>query len=512
MGTLDAAIPLQVQQYSPFQSFGQATQALSGLAQLQNVRQQGQMFQAETQNLNNEAAQSTQQNAEWQAYKNLLQNDPQHLIHDPNTGLLDVSKAQQWQMNNMPLTGTQFGDALVQHMNAVNQWRTNVANTSDEDRARIASTAGAFLGPNGLTGNPQQIGAALATLQPQLASQGGQATMNMVMQALRNTQSNPAMMQQVLGEVSRLGTPAATQAAARQGATSFVNNGAGTVPVANTGDFGALPGTDVGAILPNQLGPDQRQTVSSNPLTGGPTVINRDANGNVLGITNAPTQGVYVPQPGDAQALPELQAERDAARREFTNAGLQHENNRIVLDNIDNVGATGPSGQAIRNIASAMGLNLGPKVDDATAYDMVGKGLERSALQAAQSMGPQTNAGLEAQIKANGSLAYTPSAIKQITHLNDAIVSGTQAYQPGLERAIAANPSAGVFAKRAYDEAWGANFDPRIFEMYNAAKAGDTATVNSIVQQLGGVKGKAYQALMKKAANLQELTNSGSLR
>ena len=54
---IDPSSPMQVQQGSPFQSMGQATQALSGLAQLQNVRQQNQMMQAETQNLQQTASQ-----------------------------------------------------------------------------------------------------------------------------------------------------------------------------------------------------------------------------------------------------------------------------------------------------------------------------------------------------------------------------------------------------------------------------------------------------------------------
>ncbi|PEH66248.1 hypothetical protein CRM91_28715 [Burkholderia ambifaria] len=143
---------------------------------------------------------------------------------------------------------------------------------------------------------------------------------------------------------------------------------------------------------------------------------------------------------------------------------------------------------------------------------MVGKGLERSALQAAQSMGPQTNAGLAAQVAANGSTHYTPAAIKEITKLNDAITTGAQSYQPGLERAIAANPSAGVFAKRSFDQAWGANFDPRIYQMYNAAKSGDAAEVNSIVSSLGGKNSAQFKALMQKAANLQKLSNTGVLQ
>ncbi|MBB2928397.1 hypothetical protein [Paraburkholderia silvatlantica] len=509
---IDPSIPLQVQQSSPFASMNQATQALSSLAQMKNIQQQGQMFQAETQNLNNQAQTTTQENNEWQSYANLLKNDPQHQIHDPSTGLLDPNKAQSWMQNNMPLTGAKFGDDLINHVNTVNTWRSNVAATSDADRARIASTVGSFIGPNGLTGTPQQIGTALNTLRGQLASDGGQATMGMVMQGLRNTQGDPQTMYNVLSEVSRMATPASTQAAARQGATSFVNNGAQTLPVASTGDFGQQPGSVTGPGINNQVGPEGRQTIGQNPLTGGQTVVNKDESGNITGVTNAPTQGVYMPQPGDKEALPVLQAERDAARQQFSGAGLQHTNNQIVLDNIDNIGATGPAGQAFRNIASAFGFNAGDAKDSATAYDMVGKGLERSALQAAQSMGPQTNAGLDAQIKANGSLSYTPTAIKQITRLNDAIVSGTQSYQPGLERAISANPSAGVFAKRQFDEAWGANFDPRIYEMYNAAKAGDTTTVNSIVSGLGGKDSTQFKSLMKKAANLQQLSNTGGIQ
>ncbi|NIE67478.1 hypothetical protein [Burkholderia sp. Ax-1719] len=509
---IDPSIPLQVQQSSPFASMNQATQALSSLAQMKNIQQQGQMFQAETQNLSNQAETSTQENNEWRSYANLLNNDPQHQIHDPSTGLLDPTRAQSWMQNNMPLTGAKFGDDLINHVNLVNTWRSNVAATSDVDRSRIASTVGSFLGPNGLTGTPQEIGNALNTLRGQLASDGGQATMGMVMQGLRNLQGNPQGMFNFLGQVSRAATPAPTQAAARQGATSFVNNGAQTMPVANTGDFGQQPGTITGPGINNQISPSERQTAGTNPLTGGPTVTSKDANGNITGVTNAPTQGVYVPMPGDTEAKAQLSAERESARNAAAGAGVQHENNRLVMSNIDNVGATGPAGQSFRNIASALGFRAGDATDSATAYDMVGKALERSALQAAQSMGPQTNAGLQAQVAANGSTAYTPQAIKNITRLNDALTSGSESYSPGLERAIAANPSAGVFAKRQFDEAWGANFDPRIYEMYNAAKAGDTATVNSIVSGLGGKNSAQFKALMGKAANLQQLTNTGGIQ
>lgn len=263
--------------------------------------------------------------------------------------------------------------------------------------------------------------------------------------------------------------------------------------------------------VPNQLGPESRASLTSNPLTGGVNVVQKDANGNIVAITNPPTQNVYVPQPGDVQLQPTLAAERDTARAQNSAAATAHVNNKLVLDNIDNVTATGVAGPGWRKLASAFGFRAGDATDPATAYDMVGKGLERNALLAAQSMGPGTNAGLEAQIKANGSLAYTPAAIKEITKLNDALVSGVQAYQPGLERAISANPAAGIFAKKQFDQDWASNFDPTIFQYYNAVKNGDTTERTAIEKKLGGVGSPGYNALLQKAANLQKLSSTGRL-
>jgi hypothetical protein len=126
-------------------------------------------------------------------------------------------------------------------------------------------------------------------------------------------------------------------------------------------------------------------------------------------------------------------------------------------------------------------------------------------------MGPQTNAGLEAQIVANGSVHYNPTAIKKITKLNDAIVSGNEAYQPGLEKAINADPSRGVLVKREYDQAWAQNFDPRIMMIYNATKSGDKQEVNSIITQMGGKSSPQVKELMKKAQNLHNLSQNGHL-
>lgn len=507
---IDASIPLQTQQVNPFGAMNQATQSLSSLAQLQNIQQQGQMYQAETQNLNQQASQGAQLQSERQTYTRAME-DPSSPFYNPD-GTVDPSKFQVWANKSIPLTQNLYGQELLGHTAALNTYKTTTANMATSDHQMVNGVLSSAIKPDGtLATTPQQLTQQLAALKPQLTGYGG-SFVDQATQAINNSANNPQMLSQVISQLSRTTTPASTQQDQRRANTSLVNTGGSTVPVSNTGDYGVPPGTQMGAGTPNTLSPDARQTVIPNAVTGGVSVQNKDANGNITGITNPPTQGVYVPQPGDAEARPVLQAERDSARMQATNAGMQHENNRIVLSNIDNVGATGVSGPAFRNIASAFGFNPGDAKDPATAYDMVGKGLERSALQAAQSMGPQTNAGLDAQIKANGSTGYTPTAIKEITKLNDALVSGTQAYQPGLERAISSNPSAGVFAKRQFDQAWGANFDPTVFRYYNAIKNGDVAEQQSIVNQLGGLNSKGYSAMMQKAKNLQSLSNTGGLQ
>lgn len=488
----------------------QAVQTLSGILGIANQRQNLQIGQQQLQVGAGEAQQAQQQMSERQALQQALQSgkDPDgNALKNPD-GSFNTTALTAFANKSLPLTGQGVVQNVVKTQSDQLGVQKAALDLTGSERNLVSNVLQSAAASDDPVGAATSGFAQLSSMSPQMAS-FVKAQMPFVphLQAM-----NPQQQQQALLTAARQYAPPEATRIATQQNTSAITGPGGGVQMINTNPYApggiGVRGPEIAQGIP--LG--ERQTVGTNALTGGPTVISKNGQGTVTGIANAPTQGVYVPQPGDAQALPVLQAERDAARQQFTGAGLQHTNNQIVLDNIDNVSATGPAGQAFRNIASAFGFNPGDAKDAATAYDMVGKGLERSALQAAQSMGPQTNAGLDAQIKANGSLSYTPQAIKQITRLNDAIVSGTQAYQPGLERAIAANPSAGVFAKRQFDEAWGANFDPRIFEMYNAAKSGDTATVNSIVTGLGGKNSTQFKALLQKAAALNQLSNGGSLQ
>jgi hypothetical protein len=499
MPDFGAPVADQIQGPNP----NQPLQTLSGILGIANQQQQLQV--------NTSAAQQAQQQMqERMLYQKALSTgtDPDgNSIKNPD-GTLNYPAVSKFANKYLPITGQNVQQGIIQTLDNANTYHTNALKLTNDQRNAVSGVLASGIGEPDSSGVGQRLDT-LAQQNPDLAPfvKSAQQAVNAIPTGVTQDQRNQILRHAIQGL-----QPASTTANQQQPTIGTTTGPGGGVQAVQLNPLSSVPMGAVGPETAQGIPLGERQQVGVNALTGGPTVISKSGQGAITGITNAPTQGVYVPQPGDAQALPVLQGERDAARQQYAAAGLQHTNNQIVLQNIDNVAATGPTGQAVRNLASIFGFKPGDATDAATAYDLVGKGLERSALQAAQTMGPSTNAGLEAQIKANGSLGYTPEAIKQVTRLNDAIVSGTQAYQPGLERAIAANPSAGVFAKRQFDQAWGANFDPKIFEMYNAAKNGDAATVNSIVQALGGRNSPQFKAMMDKAANLNILSNGGSIQ
>jgi|SRR5579859_856229 len=481
----------------------QGMQTLSNLMKLQGQQQQLQVGAGLAQ-------QAQQQMGERQTLQQAMLSgkDPDGNSIKGADGQIDPVAMANFANKYMPLTGQGVQQSIIKSLSDRVALNDSVRGLGQNFRNDISGIVRSAIGTQQ---SPAEINDALGAYAKQNPDAAPAVTRAQSLISSASPNMPQAQRDSALQHLAMQFQPAATTAQEQAPMLSSVTGPNGGYQAVQTNPFSSVPQGATGPEVAQGIPLGERQRLDVNPLTGGPMVVTKNGQGVIQGVTNAPTQGVYQPQPGDREALPVLSAERDAARQAYANAGLQHTNNQIVLQNIDNVGATGVSGQAFRNIASAFGFNPGDAKDPATAYDMVGKGLERSALQAAQSMGPQTNAGLAAQVQANGSTHYTPAAIKEITKLNDAITTGAQSYQPGLERAIAANPSAGVFAKRSFDQAWGANFDPRIYQMYNAAKAGDTAEVNSIVNGLGGKNSAQFKALMQKASNLERLSNTGGL-
>jgi hypothetical protein len=483
----------------------QTAQTLSGLM---NVARSGQALQLGQQQLQvgEGAAQSAQQQLqERQLYQGALSSgkDPDgNAIKNPD-GSINYPAVSKFANKYLPITGNDVQQGIIKTLDSANTYHSNALKLTNDQRGAVSGVLASGIGEPDSSGVISRLDT-LAQQNPDLAP-----FVNSTKQSIGSIPPGASVDQrnQILRRGVQALQPPATTAAQQNPSLTTTTGPGGGLQVVNANPNSATPIGAVGPEVAQGIPLGERSQVGVNALTGGPTVVNRNGQGQVTGITNAPTQNVYVPQPGDAQAIPGLSAEREAARVAYGGAANAHTNNQLVLQNIDNVAATGAVGAKARQL-----LGLAPDADAATAYDLVGKGLERSALQAAQSMGPNTNAGLEAQVKANGSLGYTPTAIKEVTKLNDALTTGVQSYQPGLERAIAANPAAGVIAKRQFDQQWGANFDPAIFKYYNAIKSGDTAEKSAIEKQLGGLNSKGYNEMMQKAKNLQQLSNSGSIQ
>lgn len=493
----------------------QTVQTLSGLMGIRNQQMQYQLgqqaLQSGQQQLDvgqGQAQLAQQQMAERQLYQRALSTgkDPDGNVLKNADGTLNYPAVSNFANKYLPVSGQAIQQNIISTLDNANTYHTNALKLTNEQRSAVSGVLASGIGePDsaGVTGRLND----LAQQNPDLAP--------FIKSAQQGVSQIPAgapqdQRDQVLRHVVQGLQPAGTTAAQQSPQMTMITGPGGGAQAVNVNPNSATPVGAVGQEVAQGIPLGERSNLGTNSLTGGLTVTNKNGQGQITSVTNAPTQNVYVPQPGDAQAIPGLSAEREAARTAYANAGTAHTNNQLVLQNIDNVAATGPLGEKARNLLSGYGVNSNS--DAATAYDLVGKGLERSALQAAQAMGPNTNAGLEAQVKANGSLGYTPAAIKEVTKLNDALTTGVQAYQPGLEHAIASNPAAGVIAKRSFDQQWGANFDPTIFKYYNAIKSGDATEKAAIEKQLGGINSPAYKAMMKKAQNLQQLSNTGSLQ
>lgn len=485
----------------------QSVQTLSGLM---GIAQQQQALQQGQQQLQVGAGQ-VQQAQQQQQERQLLQTtmatgkDPDGNPIKGANGEVDPTALAGFANKYLPLTGQGVQQGIIQTLNNRVQLNDTVRGLGQNYRNDISGIVRSGIGSQ----DPSSVSAGLDAYAKQNPDAAPSIAHAQALIKPINPQMPQAQRDMALQKLAMEFQPAATTAAQQAPQMGTITGPNGGVQPIQTNPLSPVPMGAVGTEVAQGIPLSQRSEVGTNPTTGGFVVTNKNGQGQVTGITNPPTQGVYVPQPGDIEQKPALVAQRQAAQDAYMGANTAHTNNQLVLQNIDNVAATGPLGQKARNALSIFGLR--GDSDAATAYDLVGKGLERSALQAAQSMGPNTNAGLDAQIKANGSLGYTPQAIKEVTKLNDALTSGVQAYQPGLERAIAKDPAKGIYASRDFNQQWGANFDSNVFKYYNAIKAGDTEEQQAIVKQLGGLNSKGYNAMMQKAQNLQKLSNSGSL-
>lgn len=471
---IDPSIPLQ---YTPIQPMQTLSSLLSNQKQMQEVKQ-GDINLKERKYL-----------------QGFLSNPSNYTGED---GSIDMVKARSL-LQGAPTTGMDVLNHMANTQQAITTSQREISSQTDENRSRIASVIAAM--PDGVT--PEQFGKTLDVIGQQY--KGMDTSIALAKKHYGEVfGSNPKAADKFRQEMAREVLPQPTQQAMNTGTVIPVSTSGGTQLVQTAQGAAQPQGSNIGQPLtsPNQITSTPTGGIALvNPSTGSAKNLNGDS---TPPLTNFPAGETN-------ETMKVLQDQRTSAQTVANQAPVLHDINREVKATLAKGITTGQLGGTIAKLKSTLGIGSEAAEQGASDYDILGKMLERSALTAAQGMGPQTNAGLEAQIKANGSQAYNPTALKKIANLNDALVTGSEKYQGGLERAIESSPN-GVFVKRKFDQHWAANADPMALRLLNAAKNGDKEEISDIFNTVGGPKSKQGQALRQKLMNLKSLSETGQLQ
>ena len=215
----------------------------------------------------------------------------------------------------------------------------------------------------------------------------------------------------------------------------------------------------------------------------------------------------YTPEPTEVKDQTAGQAYRDSLVSAQTGLAQNRRNVEEVIDQANKIGNElffakgGVPGQIEQKIRSAIGSEQ---------YDMLAKDLANLALSNTKAMGGVANtvAGLDMQAVANGTIKVPPDVLVKIARR-------VQADQTNLD--MQAN-GAQQFSQRygdnnmkAYQQAWNANADTKIFEAMNIIRnETDPARQKAELNRLFPNPSQ-YKDFLTKYQNIKKLSESGSL-
>jgi hypothetical protein len=251
---------------------------------------------------------------------------------------------------------------------------------------------------------------------------------------------------------------------------------------------------------------------------GVPTVVQKGQFGTVQQnampvqgqTTNAP---LTYPQGESPQTAAPLYALRDQAQAAAAQAPAQHFNNKQILDLTPDA-FTGTGSGKLASVMNSVGLSeFIPKsaADIGPATAQLRHFIALQVENNASSMGANTDAAR--QLAANAVLpSDSPGeAIKKITKVNDAYVSGAEAFNKGMQAAITSpDNQKDIFAARDFQNQWSQTFDPMVYILKNAKASGDNGTIDRVLGKPGS-KERASKAATyaDKLIKLNMLTTAG---
>ena len=182
----------------------------------------------------------------------------------------------------------------------------------------------------------------------------------------------------------------------------------------------------------------------------------------------------------------------------------QYATNKDITDQILKLSADTRTGPGTAQWHNTLGEFAGPFGGNNIAdFQKVSANLDRLASNAQTQMGlPHTNEGLATAKSTTGTTEYQPEALQYKTRYTAALIEGSHAYRNALDATIGTGPNQDLGKYQAFRNAWTNNFDPKIFELKNAAERGDTTEQQRI---LSGMSTAQRNALLQKRANLKLL-------
>ncbi len=486
---IDPSIPLQTQSVNPMGMLSSVLNVQNQQQQLRNAQLVNQQGQTDLQN-----SQIALQ--EKQASIPILKNIQQYM--DPQ-GNIDFNQLAPDIMSAAPTTGA----AILNNVMGVQKAATDAkASVFDLDTKSRNLAGGAIAS---LKDQPYDVVQSTINGLKKAYPVAAPAFDFLDQHIIGPNSGDPDVLNQHLAAASRIFMSTGAQQDANSPSVSFVPTQGGVQPY-NT--KAGIPGLPIGPMGEPMAPPNQTVTT-----TGGGTALANPATGQVSPLTpSSPTSpAVDFPAGENGATQAELQLQRTSAQQVANQAPTMHNLNRSIISLIDQGTLTGYFPKLGNQVSAALGGKIEFGSDTASDYNTLGKLLERSALSAAQGQGPHTNAGLEAQIRANGSTDYTPTTLRRIAALNDAAATGSTLYQQGLENAIG-NGSNGVFAKRQFDRDWAGAMNPsngidgyQALRLKNAVDAGDKTEIGNVLKEVGGPNSKGAQALFLKLQSITHL-------
>lgn len=159
---------------------------------------------------------------------------------------------------------------------------------------------------------------------------------------------------------------------------------------------------------------------------------------------------------------------------------------------------TGPGRDMLNKVASAIPGSSGDAYQDLEHY------LAQNSAAIAKAMGvPGTNLGAETAAAASGNVHRNPGALAEITKANDALNTGLDLYNRGLQK-IGNDPA----RVPSYQQAFGQNMDVDALRWADAHRRKDTDEINALKQKLGP---KGIQKVQQHLRVLKSLSESGDL-